>query len=286
MNKNERLNVSSDLLLTFATVAETGNVTRASTLLGRTQSAISVQIRRLEEGLSVRLFDRQARGMVLTDDGRKLLPVARRALSEMHRVNSLFAEPLRGRIRIGIPDDYDEMILERVLVDFGRRHPDVEILARSGCTAGFPELIATDELDIAVVSDPDGDSEKAFYTEPTIWAAAEDYALPPEVPVPLAYLDRCCWWRDLPTDALDAAKRSWRRAYVTTNFASVKAAIRAGLAVGILPLGSLDSSMRVLTEADGLPLLPPTRRILMKSRKAPADLTAAMSDAIRKTHCQ
>lgn len=280
MNKIERLDISSDLLQTFAAVAEAGNVTRASFLLSRTQSAISVQIKKLEEGLSVQLFERQARGMILSEDGRKLLPAARRALAEMSRINSLFADPLRGRIRVGIPDDYDEMILERVLVDFGRRHPDVEIVAHSGCTAGFAKSIAADELDVAVVSDPNAKADETFHTEPTVWAAREDYALPPDAPVPLAYLDRNCWWRDLPTDALDAQNRPWRRAYVTTNFASAKAAIRAGLAVGILPLCALDNSMRELTQADGFPPLPATRRVLIRNKQSPPDLTSAMSDAI------
>ena len=280
MKNIERLDVNSDHLRTFAVVAESGNVTHASLLLGRTQSAISVQIRKLEESLSVRLFDRQARGMKLTDDGRTLLPVARRALSEMQRINSLFSEPLRGRIRVGIPDDYDEMILERMLVDFGRRHSGVEILTQSGCTAEFPKAIAADELDLAVVSGANVGPEDAFYSEPTVWAASEDFYLPSDAPVPLAYLDRGCWWRDLPTSALDEHKRSWRRAYVTTNFASAKAAIRAGLAVGILPFGALDESMRMLTEADGFPSLPPTQRALMKNKKAPRELTTAMSEAI------
>lgn len=280
MNKIERLDISSDLLQTFVTVAESGNVTHASALLNRTQSAISVQIRKLEEALTVKLFERQARGMVLTDDGRKLLPAARSALSEMHRINALFSEPLRGRIRIGIPDDYDEMILERVLVDFGRRHPEVEILAHSGCTSGYSKAIDADELDLAVVSDADSQSGDVFHTEPIVWAASEKFDLAIDAPVPLAYLDRSCWWRDLPTKALDKRKRAWQRAYVTTNFTSVKAAIRSGLAVGILPFGALNAGMRTLTEADGFPSLPSIQRVIVKNKKSPVDLTSAMSDAI------
>lgn len=281
MNQTERYQLSSELLRTFLTVAESGNVTRAAALLGRTQSAISVQIRKLEEALSTRLFERQARGMVLTEDGRALVPSARRAITEIHRICTQFARPLRGRIRVGIPDDYDEMILERVLADFGRRHPEVEIYARSGCTAGFPNAVAAGDLDVAVSSGADIRPEDAFHSEPTIWAAGTDFALPPDAAVPLACLDRQCWWRDIPTDALDGISRPWKRAYVSASFASIKAAIRAGLAVGILPFGAVDRSMRVLGANDGFPALPPTRRTLLCGKTAPASLTEAMVEAIR-----
>jgi len=280
MNKIERLDISSDLLQTFVVVAESGNATHASALLNRTQSAISVQVRKLEEALAVQLFERQARGMILTDDGRKLLPAARRALSEMHRVNALFATPLRGRIRIGIPDDYDEMILEKVLADFGRRHPEVEIQAQSGCTVHYPAAIDGDELDLAVLSGAKTKSRDAFHTEPIVWAASEEFSIPADEPVPLAYLDRSCWWRDVPIEALDRHKRAWHRAYVTTSFTSVKAAIRSGFAVGILPVGALGSGMRKLKSNEGFPALPVIQRVLLKNSKSPADLTSAMSDAI------
>ena len=122
--------------------------------------------------------------------------------------------------------------------------------------------------------------EKSFHTQPTVWAAGDGFAIEPEAPVPLAYLDRNCWWRDLPIEALDKHQRAWRRAYVTTNFASMKASIRAGLAVGILPLSALENSMRTLTEIDGFPLLPPTARKLLVNEKSSPDLTSAMADAI------
>ncbi|MEM8647163.1 MAG: LysR family transcriptional regulator [Pseudomonadota bacterium] len=87
---------SSGHLRTFLTVVDSGNVTHAASILGRTQSTISVQIKQLEETLDARLFQRQARGVVLTEQGRKLLPAARRAMEEIQRVGDLFADPLRG----------------------------------------------------------------------------------------------------------------------------------------------------------------------------------------------
>ena len=91
MNLNDDTKLNSDLLRSFLAVAETGNVTRAASVLGRTQSAISVQIRKLEQTLSTRLFERQARGMALTEDGRTLLPAARTALAELGRIGDLLS---------------------------------------------------------------------------------------------------------------------------------------------------------------------------------------------------
>ena len=106
MNQIERLDIDAAALRTFLAVAEAGNVTHAAAALGRTQSAVSVQLRKLEAALAVRLFDRRARGMGLTEAGETLLPAARRALAEVERIAGLFAQPLSGRIRVGIPDDY------------------------------------------------------------------------------------------------------------------------------------------------------------------------------------
>lgn len=282
MMKNERYGPSNEGLRAFLEVAECGNVTHAADRLGRTQSAVSVQIRKLEEGLGVRLFERQARGVVPTADGHKLVPAARRALAEMQRVSALFAEPLSGRIRVGIPDDYDDTILERALADFSERHSNVEIFARSGCTSGFPDAIRRHELDIAVCSGPDPAAGDVFSREPTVWAASEALTLKRGEPVPLAVLDRNCWWREAPSDALERAGRPWRTAYQSESFASLRAAIRAGLAVGALPKSCLEHGMKQLPEKDGFPRLPAANRVIHTSTRAPAELTGAMAEAIRK----
>ncbi len=282
MNKEERLTRSSDLLRTFVAVANCENITHAADVLGRTQSAISVQTRKLEDTLEVRLFDRQARGMVLTEAGEKLLPVARNIMSELSRIGALFQEPLKGRLRVGIPDDYTETVLEKVLVDFAQRHPGVEVSARFGCTSEFPDAIRRGALDVAVVSEADVPRGSRIASEYNLWAAAPGFTCDLDRPVPLAILDRHdCSWRRFGSDALDAAGRKWRLAYASESFAGVKAAIRSGLAVGVLPRSLMEPSMRELRQADGFPPLPETERGILTSDKAPRDIAQAMADAIR-----
>ncbi|WP_108882296.1 LysR substrate-binding domain-containing protein [Anderseniella sp. Alg231-50] len=281
MNKSERIGPSSELLQTFVVIAECGNLTKAADILGRTQSAISVQVRKLEDNLSTRLFERHARGMELTEHGRKLEPIARGLVSEIHSLGGLFEPPLKGRLRVGIPDDYADTILERALVAFATRHPGVEVVAQSGCTSGFEAAVRSNQLDIAVCSGPDLNAADVFSSEPNVWVAHESLKLDRTQPVPLAILDRGCWWSKLPVDALDGLGRKWKPAYTSESFASIKAAIRAGLAVGVLPRCTIEECMTELTEHHGFPSLPVSKRAIFIAQDAPADLARAMAEAIR-----
>ena len=280
MKVTERLSPNSEQLKSFVVIAECGNLSHAAERLCRTQSAISVQLRKLEESLNVSLFERQARGMALNANGKKLLPVAQRALAEMRQAGALFEEPLQGRIRVGIPDDFDDNILERALAGFSRNHPGVEIITHSGCTSGFRGDLEQGVLDVAVCSGPDVPSGTILSCEPTIWVAAKGLALAADDDVPLAVLDRQCWWRDIPTQALEQHGRAWKVVFQSSSFPSLKAAIRAGLAVGVVTRTSLEGWMRVLTEQDGFPPLPSAYRTILMGRDSPPDLSSAMAGAL------
>lgn len=282
MNVIERAPPSNDLLKTFVAIAESENLTLAATRLNRTQSAIGVQLRKLEETLDVSLFDRHARGMTLSDKGRVFLPAARRALAELQRTASLFDQPITGRIAVGIPDDFDDMILETALADFAAHNPGVEVTAQSGCTAHFPDAIKRGELDIAVCSGPHSLPGEALSAERSVWACGLSYMLDPDAALPVAILDRDCWWRDMPSTALEAAGRDWKPSYRSSGFSSLRAAIRAGLGVGVLPAGAVDAGMRVLGVADGLPPLPLAHRVIMVRANASKPLTSAMAAAIQE----
>lgn len=272
--------LNSDLLRSFLAVAEAGNVTQAATVIGRTQSAVSLQIQRLEGLLGVQLFQRSSRGVALTEEGRRLLPVARRALMEIERAGALFRDPLQGRIRVGIPDDYNERYFQRALAIFQTRHRAVEIFVKSGCTAGFPDSVRRGELDVAVFSAVSLEGQKPFYVEPTHWVASTDFILDRDAPLPIALYDRHCPWREAATAALDSASLSWRLAYLSENFTSVKAAIAAGLAIGFLTESSIGPGLRVLDEGEGLPPLPQSSMTLLLNDKADRRVTAEMGKAI------
>ncbi len=280
MNKNEHILRNVELLNAFVTIADCGNLTTAAGLLGRTQSAISVQMRKLESGLNTSLFLRNAKGMALTPAGETLLPRALGILSEIRETALLFSKPLTGSVRVGFPDDYDETGMEFVLRAFARTHPGVRVLAVSGCTSSYPKDVREGGLDVAICSGPEFMDGRPLNAEETVWAAHKDLVFQTREPVPLAILDRNCWWRDLPTGLLDAAGVPYEIAFRSNSFTSIQAALRAGLAVAPLPATCLTGELKALTKKDGFPDLPTACRTIMVSDQADESLVNAMVDAI------
>lgn len=282
MNKTERLFTDGNLLKTFVEIADCGNLTLAASRLNRSQSAISVQIGKLETELNTSLFLRDSKGMSLSAQGEILLPAARSVLAELAAVQSLFATQLNGRIRVGIPDDFDEGVLERTLAEFTRTNPGVEVLASSGCTVVFPDQIRKGELDIAVCSAPDTVFGETFLEQKPVWVASETMSPLPPDPVPLAVINHGCWMGELPKIALEDQGRPYNIAFECSGMMSLKASIRAGFAIGILYESNVEPGMKILSPKDGFPALPTAKRSILAAPDAPQDLVRAMAKAIRR----
>lgn len=282
MSKTERPFTDSNLLRTFVEIADCGNLTLAASRLNRSQSAISVQIRKLESELKTSLFLREGKGMSLSASGEKLLPAARRVLGELAKLKPLFEAPLNGKIRVGIPDDFDEGVLERMLADFTQTNPGVEVLATSGCTASFPDAIRRGDLDIAVCSGPHDVPGETFLEQNPVWVASETMTHPQSDPVPLAVINHGCWLGELPKRSLEQQGRPYNIAFECTGLMSLKSAIRAGFAIGILYENNVEPGMKVLTQKDGFPALPPFKRSIIVRPDSPQDLAGAMAKAIRR----
>ncbi|MEL6410888.1 MAG: LysR family transcriptional regulator [Pseudomonadota bacterium] len=281
MNKYERQLLNPDLLRSFVAIAEYGNLTVAAAQLYRTQSAISVQLRKLEEELGVSLFQRSNKGMVLSEAGEKLLPKAQNILTELAATSALFSEPLSGRLRIGVPDDLEGSVLETVLMRFSRQHQGVNVRATCGCTSKFPDAIKSGALDVAVYSAPGNELGRHLFECRNIWAASSQHVPDRDAPVPLAILERDCWWQDAPKTALDVIERPYEIVFRSSSFAGVKSAIKSGLAIGILPDNSLEGDVIELGPDLGFPLVPKTNRSILISEAADPALTEAMADAIQ-----
>ena len=281
MQKNERAFNDSKLLRTFVEIADCQNLTLAASKLNRSQSAISVQIRNLESALGNTLFIREGTGMSLTKHGEKLLPVAKNVLRELGKVNSLFETVLKGRIRVGIPDDFDEGVLELTLADFAQTNPGVEVIARSGCTMGFPDAIKRGELDIAVYSAPDNKEGEFLLRQKPVWVCSKAINLASSEPVPIAVINHGCWLGELPKATLDQYGREYNIAFECSGVMSLKAAIRSGFAVGILFESIVEEGMKILSEKDGFPDLPESLRTIIVSSEAPKDLSIAMTKALK-----
>ena len=250
-------NLDVDLLKTFLAIADNGSFTRAAEEVHKTQSAISMQMKRLEELLGVPLFAKDGRMSRFTPDGERLVDYARRIVSFNDEVVSAFTKPeLTGTIRFGTPDDYAERFLPEILARFARTHPlitvDVDCL-------GSGELftrVKRSEMDLALVTHGcDIVTEEPVRREQLVWVTSMRHCAHMAEVLPLAVSHAGCEWRSKVLKSLDKQQRKYRVAYSTPNSNAVNAAVMQGLAVGAMPELCVRPGMRVLTEKDGFPAL-------------------------------
>lgn len=268
------LPLESDLLRTFLVVAETANFTRASDRLGRTQSAVSLQIKRLEDAVGDQLFDRGPRGVTPTRRGRDLLPYARRVVELLDEAGAAMrSAPLDGPVRIGIPEEYGQTVLPRALAAFAERHPAVEVTVKCGYAARQIEALARDEIDMAVVFDwntePNGD---VLCIDPTVWVACAVHRVHEKRPVPIAIYENSSWCRDFAMRSLEQHGIVYRVAYSSDTTGGLKLAVSSGLAIAALSRSNIPEGCRELTLEDGYPPVDSSRVVLRRnpSRSSPA----------------
>lgn len=228
--------LDSHLLRTFLAVAESGSVTAGAARIHRSQSATSLQIRQLEEAVGQPVFLRSRRGIALTRAGQHLLSVARQVVGTLDQATSeLRQDGLAGRLRIGIPEDQAETALPLVVADFARAHPRVELVVHCGSGDDFGRRLIEGELDMAVhelPSVPEG--AVLLRSLRAIWAGSPRHCLASLDPLPVALFNRECWWRDAALSDLRASGRAHRLVFTSESSAGVRAAVSAGVAVGLL----------------------------------------------------
>lgn len=276
-------NLDSDLLRTFLAVAETGSITEGGTLIGRSQSAISLQIARLEQTIGQSVFHRNGRGVVLTDAGKQLYPVARDVTARLDAtLRDLTTTPLSGTLRLGIPDDHGRAKLTQIVGNFARSHPQVQLDVTCSLSPDFPGMLAKGRLDLAVyeVQNPTP-GEEIIYEDSTHWVVSKHRNLLDLEPLPVALFDRACWWREAAIAALTAAGKAYRVVYSSQSVAGVKAAVEAGVAVGVLGKSSIDRSMTILGEKEGFVPTPSSKLVIGAGAHQDADLINSMKEEIR-----
>lgn len=280
---NAPVRLDSDLLRTFLAVAESGNFTRAAATVGRTQSAISMQIKRLEEMVGEVLFERGARGVTLTQRGGDLLTNARRIVALLDETaSSMRNVPLDGPVRIGLPEEYGQPILSRALGAFAKRHSQVEVTVRFGYSASQLAAIAAGELDLAVVFEwqtPSG--AELLMHDPTVWVTSNQHQLHELRPLPIAVYGREGWCRDYVLGSLDRRGIDYRFAYTSDTTNGLALAVTAGLAVAPISRSNIPPDCRELTAADGFTQIDTTRVVLHRNPRATSEAVDVMADAIR-----
>lgn len=275
--------LDSELLRTFLAVAGTGSITEGAGVIGRSQSATSLQIMRLEEVLGRPVFDRTGRGVTLTEAGQRLLPVARDVTGRLDvALREITSDGLRGKLRLAIPDDHGRAKLADILGAFAQSHPQVELEVTCSLSTEFPALLKKGLLDLAVyeVEEPEP-GEEVIYEDPTCWVSSGYQDLAAEDPVPVALFDRACWWREAAIRALEVRGRPYRIVFSSQSVAGVTAAVEAGIAIGLLGRSSVGPHLTVLGDGHGFPDMPVSRLVIGSSREADVALADTMKAAIR-----
>lgn len=272
-----------DQLRTFVAIAELGSFTRAADAVSKTQSAVSMQMRRLEERVGQPLFARDGRQSRLTEDGHRLQEYARRMLRLNDETLTAFAEPeMIGRIRLGLPDDYAERLLPKMLAGFARINPSIEVVVECTGSTRVSEKIVQGELDIGIVTSchqlsGHGDMIRR---EQLHWIGSAERCLHDDETLRLGLPADSCYWRQSAIDALDRISRPYCIAYTSANSAVLVSAASAGLAITVMPESALRPGLRVFDERDGMPALPSCEIALMRSEKAVEPVHDALYDHI------
>ncbi|HEY8565115.1 MAG TPA: LysR substrate-binding domain-containing protein [Beijerinckiaceae bacterium] len=272
-----------DLLRTFAAIVDSGGFTRAAERVGRTQSTVSLQIKKLEDGLGRRVFEREpGRDLRLTPDGEILLTYARQILRLGDEARARLMEPdAAGTVRLGTPEDFATAHLPDVLARFARAHPRVALEVNCDFTVNLLDGFAKGQYDLVLFKRaPQGSAGTGVgvWRERLVWVSSPRLALSPEEPLPLVLAPVPDVYRKGALASLDAAGRPWRIAYTSPSLAGLQAAVRAGLGVTVLPREMVPADLVTLARAEhGLPALPDTEIVLYRAPGAlsrPAELLA------------
>ena len=267
-----------DQLRTFIAIADTGSFTRAAEVVNKTQSAVSMQMKRLEERLERPIFARDGRASKLTEDGQRLLDYARRIVKLNVETIAAFSDAaLSGRVRLGVPDDYADRYLPEIMARFSRSHPAVELSVICEPTVDLLERIDGNELDLAIVTNCESRrASETFRRERLLWVGSSRHSAHTQERLPLALGRPTCAWRRIAVERLEGIGRPYHILFSSSNNGAAAAAVLAGLAVSVLPESGLRPGMRVLTSADGFPELPSCRIGLVRN----AHETSALADAL------
>jgi DNA-binding transcriptional LysR family regulator len=281
------------VLRSFVAGMDLGSFAKAADRVGRSTSAISAQIRKLEEQAGTTLFRKSGRGLALTDAGEVMLAYARR-LVELNDEASVAVRgvDLEGWIRLGLQEDFGEVVLPDVLGRFARAHPKVRIEARVARNTELLERIDAGQLDLALVWGTTGAAQMQPLASPSmrwIGSSTVPWQDDRDEPLPLIAFDRPCLFHSAATAALDRVGIKWRVAFTSPSLSGLWAAAAAGLGVTVRTCYGLPATVRALDEAQhALPTLPAITLALHRTpgtASPPIErLASLVVDSVRETH--
>lgn len=276
-----------DLLRSFVLIAEGRSFTEVASMVGRTQSAVSMQMQRLERVLGQPLLQR-GKGATpdLTPHGRYLLEQARHMLALNDAVITTFRAPqMSGTVRLGSPDDYALAYLPAILKRFAETHPAVQVDVRCSPSGELQRSLKAGELDLTLLSDGHQPADwpvTSLWRGPLVWVTSTGFSPHRQDPLPLALAaGHGCDWADAAIRALEQEGRRYRIAYTSASQIGTHAPVVAGLAVTVSTLSWLPQGLRPVRPDEGLPKLPAFGILMLKARRPRQPMTDALEAHIR-----
>ena len=252
------VNLPTDLLRTFITVIEVKSHTRAANLLNRSQPAISLQIKRLEDLVGYKLIWQKGRTMHVSEKGEALAMHARQILRLNDMAMGLFERPdAETNLRIGLPLDYGVRMLQKEVTRLVRENEDLCLTINCDLSQNLYDALLRDDLDIIVALYQGGDPQFLVqkWREQPVWVGAEESCPDQFEDLPLVTHPAGCVYRQRMTDALGSNEQTWRVVFSSPNIDAIQAAVRDGLGFSCLTSPTTQEGMRRLSEEDGLPPL-------------------------------
>ncbi|MHC1548454.1 LysR substrate-binding domain-containing protein [Phyllobacterium sp. K27] len=280
-----KITLDLDVLRTFSTGMELGSFAKAAERLGRSTSAVSAQLKKLEQQAETAIFIKSGRGLALTEAGETMLGYARRMIDlNDEAITAVRGSELEGWVRLGLQEDFGESLLTDVLGQFARAHPKVRIEARVTRNADLLDRITSGRLDLALAWS-NGVSATPHYEHvldvPMCWIGPAGEAgnwQNPNEPLPLISLEAPCLLRTAAVNALDHAGIAWRLSFISPSLTGLWAATAAGLGVTIRTSFGLPATVqRLAPQEGGLPSLPSLGLMLHRSEAQPEPATARLS---------
>lgn len=245
-----------DLLRTFVAVVETGSFSNAAPRIGRSQSAVSMQMQRLEQAVGKQLLIRGPKAVRPNTAGSDFLIHARRLLRVSDEAWASVTRPDEtGCVRLGVPDDYAAFLLPPVLAQFAAEHPRVTVELVCEPSVALMKAIEDARIDLAIVTRLAGQPVEVLRREPFVWVASPSHLTWETEPLPVALFEPGCTARINVLKALSEAERAYRCTYSSASLLGLIAVVQAGLAVAGLALCSVPPSLRIIGPNEGLPPL-------------------------------
>lgn len=278
-------NIPMELLRTFTAIADSGSFSRAADIVGRTQSAVSMQVKRLEEIIEKPLLKRDSRNIKLTANGRTLLNYARKILKLNEEAVSVLKQPdLSGWVSIGLPDDYAARFLPKILVGFSRAHPKVQVEVTCEPSHQLLERMERRELDLAMITSDTAEIENCTLLrwDTTVWVTSDQHLQHKNKPLPLALYPYECYSRSWIKSALKKAGIKYQIAYTSPSLMGMLTAISAGLAVTAISQSDVPAGMRQLHPEEGFPTLPSAAFLLNRNPDTDNYVVDSLAEHIKK----